>query len=404
MKIAIVTIGSELLNGTRLDTNSKWIAQKVLPYDVEIVSKISIPDTSQDIINTLDYYISQSIDLIICTGGLGPTHDDVTAKTLYGYFEDTPIFDDDYWDILRGKFEKRGYDISNLNKSQALKPSVGSVIPNTIGTARGLFYKKTNTDIVALPGVPAEMKLMMKNTIVPMIDDLSKKSTLFKIYRTTGIPESHLYEKLLPLINKCPDANIAFLPSFLGVDIRISSKKKKDFNKINNQLFSIIEDYYYAENETDLEEVVAELLADTNLAIATAESCTGGLIGDRLTNVSGVSNIYKGGVIAYSNQIKINLLDVKESTISQHGAVSEQTAKEMAIGVQKKFLSDIGISTTGIAGPTGGTIKKPVGLVYIGICFKKTTKVYKFNFKLDRKSNKMITSQAALNIIRKHLL
>ena len=150
--------------------------------------------------------------------------------------------------------------------------------------------------------------------------------------------------------------------------------------------------------------MVAELLADTNLAISTAESCTGGLIGDRLTNVSGVSNIYKGGVIAYSNQMKINLLDVKESTISQYGAVSEQTAKEMAIGVQKKFLSDIGISTTGIAGPTGGTIKKPVGLVYIGICFKKTTKVYKFNFKLDRKSNKMITSQAALNIIRKHLL
>jgi nicotinamide-nucleotide amidase len=404
MKIAIITIGSELLNGSRLDTNSKWIAQKVLPWNGEIVSKISIPDTDQDIINTLNYYISQSLDMIICTGGLGPTHDDITAKTLYDYFKDTPIFDDDYWYILKGEFKKRGYDISNLNKSQAYRPSIGKIIPNTIGTARGLHYKKKNTHVIVLPGVPAEMKLMMKTTVLPMIGDLSKTSTSFKMYRTTGIPESHLYEKLLPLINKYPELDVAFLPSFLGVDIRISSKINKDFDKINNQLFLIIEDYYYADNETELEEVVANLLTDTNLSIATAESCTGGLIGDRLTNVSGVSNIYKGGVIAYSNQMKINLLNVKESTISQYGAVSEQTAKEMAIGVQKKFLSDIGISTTGIAGPTGGTNKKPIGLVYIGFHYKKITKVYKFNFRLDRKSNKMITSQAALNIIRKHLL
>ena len=404
MKIGIITIGSELLNGTRLDTNSKWIAESVAPFDCEIVSKISLHDSEQDIVDALDYYFSLSLDMILCTGGLGPTHDDITATTIYNYFDDTPVFDDKYWKILKNEFKKRGFNISELNKSQALKPTIGEIIPNKIGTARGLNYKKNNTRIVFMPGVPREMKSMMNNSIIPIIKSSSTNSTLNNIYRTTGIPESHLYESLLPLINSYNQVKVAFLPSFMGVDIRISSTEKSNFDNFNQELLPIIEEYYYGENNIELEDVVVRVLHKHNLSIATAESCTGGLVGDRLTNVSGVSNNYKGGAITYSNQMKIDMLGVNESTIHKYGAVSEQTAEEMAIGAQKTFSSDIGISTTGIAGPTGGSKEKPVGLVYIGLHSAKLTKVYKFNFKLDRKSNKMITSQAALNITRKYLL
>lgn len=404
MKIGIITIGSELLNGTRLDTNSKWIAESVSPFDCQIVSKISLHDSEQDIVDALDYYFSLSLDMILCTGGLGPTHDDITATTIYNYFDDTPVFDDKYWKILKNEFKKKGFNISELNKSQALKPTIGEIIPNKIGTARGLNYKKNNTRIVFMPGVPREMKSMMNNSIIPIIKSSSTNSTLNKIYRTTGIPESHLYESLLPLINSYNQVKVAFLPSFMGVDIRISSIEKSNFNSFNQELLPIIEEYYYGENNIELEDVVVRVLHKHNLSIATAESCTGGLVGDRLTNVSGVSNNYKGGAITYSNQMKIDMLGVNESTIHKYGAVSEQTAEEMAIGAQKTFSSDIGISTTGIAGPTGGSKEKPVGLVYIGLHSAKLTKVYKFNFKLDRKSNKMITSQAALNITRKYLL
>ena len=178
MKIGIITIGSELLNGTRLETNSKWIAESVALLDCKIVSKITIHDNEQDIVDALDYYFSLSLDMILCTGGLGPTHDDITATTIYNYFDDTPVFDDKYWKILTNEFKKRGFNISELNKSQALKPTIGEIIPNKIGTARGLMYKKNNTRIVVMPGVPREMKSMMNDSILPIIKSSSISTAL----------------------------------------------------------------------------------------------------------------------------------------------------------------------------------------------------------------------------------
>jgi Predicted nucleotide-utilizing enzyme related to molybdopterin-biosynthesis enzyme MoeA len=255
--------------------------------------------------------------MILFTGGLGPTHDDITATTIYNYFDDTPLFDDEYWKILTSEFKKRGFNISELNKSQALRPAIGEIIPNKIGTARGLMYKKNNTRIVVIPGVPREMKSMMNDSILPIIKSSSISTALNKIYRTTGVPESHLYESLLPLINNYNQVKVAFLPSFMGVDIRISSIDKSNFDSFNHELLPIIKEYYYGENNIQLEDVVVKLLHKHNLSIATAESCTGGLLGDRLTNVSGVSNNYKGGAITYSNQMKIDMLGVHESTISK---------------------------------------------------------------------------------------
>ena len=403
MKIGIITIGSELLNGSRLDTNAHWIAKNAILFGGEIISKSSILDNKDDIFMALDNFLNRDIDMIIITGGLGPTHDDITATSLYKYFNDKPVIDTLYFKDLKDRFAKKGFDVSNLNKSQALIPSDGDIIPNQVGTARGLSFKSKKTKIIALPGVPSEMKSMMRNSIFPIIQDSSKLSLNYKILRTTGIYESELFSTLRSLIDQYSDVDIAFLPSFLGVDIRVSSKNKTSYDAFLNDVNQKIDGYIFSNNNASLEEVVAKTLIKNKISISTAESCTGGLIADRLTNISGVSAVYKGSIIAYSNDQKMKLLNVSQKILNKCGAVSEETAIDMAIGVQEKFSTNIGISTTGIAGPTGGTTTKPIGLVFIGLAYNGYSKAYKFNFRLDRISNKMITVQAALNILRKNV-
>ena len=403
MKIGIITIGSELLNGSRLDTNGHWIAKNAILFGGEIISKSSILDNKDDIFMALDNFLNRDIDMIIITGGLGPTHDDITATSLYKYFNYKPVIDTLCFKDLKDRFAKKGFDVSNLNKSQALIPSDGDIIPNQVGTARGLSFKSKKTKIIALPGVPSEMKSMMRNSIFPIIQDSSKLSLNYKILRTTGIYESELFSTLRSLIDQYSDVDIAFLPSFLGVDIRVSSKNKTSYDAFLNDVNQKIDGYIFSNNNASLEEVVAKTLIKNKISISTAESCTGGLIADRLTNISGVSAVYKGSIIAYSNDQKMKLLNVSQKILNKCGAVSEETAIDMAIGVQEKFSTNIGISTTGIAGPTGGTITKPIGLVFIGLAYNGYSKAYKFNFRLDRISNKMITVQAALNILRKNV-
>jgi nicotinamide-nucleotide amidase len=403
MKIGIITIGSELLNGSRLDTNAHWIAKNVILFGGEIISKSSILDNKDDIFMALDNFLNRDIDMIIITGGLGPTHDDITATSLYKYFNDKPVIDTLYFEELKDRFTKKGFDISNLNKSQALIPSDGDIIPNQVGTARGLSFKSRKTKIIALPGVPSEMKSMMRNSIFPMIQDSSKLSLNYKILRTTGIYESELFSTLRSLIDQYSDVDIAFLPSFLGVDIRVSSKNKTSYDAFLKDVNQKIDGYIFSNNNASLEEVVAKTLIKNKISISTAESCTGGLIADRLTNISGVSAVYKGSIIAYSNDQKMKLLNVSQKILNTCGAVSEETAIDMAIGVQEKFSTNIGISTTGIAGPEGGTNAKPIGLVFIGLAYNGHSKAYKFNFSHDRISNKMITVQAALNLLRKNV-
>ena len=403
MKIGIITIGSELLNRSRLDTNAHWIAKNVILFGGEIISKSSILDNKDDIFMALDNFLNRDIDMIIITGGLGPTHDDITATSLYKYFNDKPVIDTLYFEELKDRFTKKGFDISNLNKSQALIPSDGDIIPNQVGTARGLSFKSKKTKIIALPGVPSEMKSMMRNSIFPIIQDSSKLSLNYKILRTTGIYESELFSTLRSLIYQYSDVDIAFLPSFLGVDIRVSSKNKTSYDAFLKDVNQKIDGYIFSNNNASLEEVVAKTLIKNKISISTAESCTGGLIADRLTNISGVSAVYKGSIIAYSNDQKMKLLNVSQKILTKCGAVSEETAIDMAIGVQEKFSTNIGISTTGIAGPEGGTNAKPIGLVFIGLAYNGHSKAYKFNFSHDRISNKMITVQAALNLLRKNV-
>ena len=403
MKIGLVTIGAELLNGARTNTNAAWIGQNVISVGGAIDWHMTVNDEKNTIESALDE-VPTSIDVVLCTGGLGPTHDDITSSVLYDYFGAKPEFDEQYWQLLTKKFAARDQVIPDINRTQAMKPDIGEVIPNPIGSARGLHLSNKSYHLFAMPGVPAEMKSMMTDTILPWIESRSKSKIHVTVMRTTGIMESVLYEKVQGILDDYPQINVAFLPRFTGVDIRLTTSDKNTLNRLVDQISPVIQKYHFGGEGVELEDVVGRLLIKNRKTIATAESCTGGLIGDRLTNISGSSLYYKGGIVAYSNSVKEKTIGVKKETLDSAGSVSEETALEMARGIRNKLNADIGLSTTGIAGPKGGTKEKPVGLVYIAISYDRGEKVYRFTFTPYRKTNKLMTSQAALNITRIHIL
>jgi len=403
MKIGLVTIGAELLNGARTNTNAAWIGQNVISVGGAIDWHMTVNDEKNTIESALDG-VPTSIDVVLCTGGLGPTHDDITSSVLYDYFGAKPEFDEQYWQLLTKKFAARDQVIPDINRNQAMKPDIGEVIPNPIGSARGLHLSNKSYHLFAMPGVPAEMKSMMTDTILPWIESRSKSKIHVTVMRTTGIMESVLYEKVQGILDDYPQINVAFLPRFTGVDIRLTTSDKNTLNRLVDQISPVIQKYHFGGEGVELEDVVGRLLIKNRKTIATAESCTGGLIGDRLTNISGSSLYYKGGIVAYSNSVKEKTIGVKKETLDSAGSVSEETALEMARGIRNKLNADIGLSTTGIAGPKGGTKEKPVGLVYIAISYDRGEKVYRFTFTPYRKTNKLMTSQAALNITRIHIL
>jgi len=403
MKVALITIGNELLSGFTVNTNAAWIGIELGRVGIEISVQHTIQDEKKDIIFELEQ-VSKKVSIVIVTGGLGPTHDDVTASAFYSYFNDTPVFDEDYWRDLTDQFSKINYKIPDVNQNQAMKPKKGDCIPNDFGSARGLLYKINNCLYFALPGVPKEMKAMMKKSVIPILKDQVTNPFITRTIRTTGIPESALAEKITNTIDmRTYNCSLAYLPKLLGVDLRISSQDEQQIQKFEKKINPVIEKYVYGYEDEALEEVVGNTLKKCSVTLATAESCTGGLLGHRITQVSGSSEYYLGGVVSYNEDAKINLLDVTQETLTKFGAVSEETVKEMALGVRKLFSSDLGMSITGIAGPTGGTEEKPVGLVYIGLSSVKDLIVKKFNFFRDRDSNKQISSQVALNMLRLYL-
>ena len=404
MKASVLAIGDELLSGKTTNTNATWISQKLMIVGCDVVKHLVVNDDETEIIDSFKYLFKHKIDLIICTGGLGPTDDDITRKTIFNFFDSDSNFDNDYWKYLQNRFSGIGYKIPESNKSQAVIPSNGEVFSNPIGSARGLLFKKNNITLMALPGVPSEMKLMMKETVIPWVSKKSKKQNYSQNIRTTGIPESVLFEKINIKNNILDDIKIGYYPSLLGVDIRISGSDKKLIDIYKKTIISNVGEYIYTIGEESLEQLVVNKMLDNNITISTAESCTGGLIGHRITQVPGSSNIYHGGVVSYSNKSKLVQLNIKSDTLKKYGAVSEEVALEMATNVRNIFDSNIGISVTGISGPGGGTIDKPVGLVYVAYCDHNILMVEKFNFYSNRESNKFRTSQVALNLILKNLL
>ena len=423
MRVGIITIGNELLSGFTVDRNAAWIGQQLLSSGIKVNVHHTIPDDFGVIYDTLEYQFREwRCDQIIVTGGLGPTVDDITVSSFLEYFDDSHEFDKEYWEILSERFKRLNFKMPNLNKNQAYKSKRGIMIPNLVGTARGLHYTKKHDSVLksvkglitgdknrvnffALPGVPKEMKSMFTNYVLPEIEKSLKNKVVCKSIRTTGVPESILQEKITDIIDankeKC---DIAFLPHrMLGVDIRLTSSDNQLVEDLINSIVPRIKKYVYGYDNDKLEQVIADLLIQNNLTVSTAESCTSGLLASRLTDIPGSSKYFKGGSVCYSNELKINDISVDKDLIEKYGAVSEEVAESLAKNIAQKNNTDIGIGITGIAGPDGGTEKKPVGLVFVGIFYKNNLYIKRYNLTPDRITNRELTVTLCLNEIRKIL-
>lgn len=412
MKAYLISIGEEILIGQTLNTNTAFIGNKLSDINIDVVKSGVVKDDEADIIEELNE-AKLKADVIIITGGLGPTHDDITKKTIVKYFNTVLKENNEVLENIRLLFEKRNRKVTPLNEQQALVPEIAEIISNEYGTAPGMWIEEEKQIFIILPGVPSEMQPMVENFVVPRLTEIASSEGLLirrLILQTTGIPESTLYEKLGDLNELLQGAELAFLPSVFGVKLRITVKTN-DEEEAKNKLIEIEQKirgkagrYIYARGEEKLEETIGRLLVERGLKLAVAESCTGGNISNLLTNISGSSRYFERGVISYSNAAKVEILKVDEDTITQFGAVSQEVAMQMAEGVKSTSGADIGIAVTGILGPTGATTDKPVGLIYVGYCDEKVCLARKFMLGNDRIINKQRATQAALDTLRRNLL
>ena len=401
MNACVLTIGDELLQGFTTDTNSSWLGMTLLPYGINISKKITVGDDINSIVEESKKILDANFDFFFITGGLGPTHDDITKEAFCQLLNDELIFDEVYYSQLKDKFDKRLVKMPESNRSQAMLLKKADSIPNDSGSALGMHILEKRTHIFILPGVPREMKEMVSSYIIPNYIGTAPEENYLTI-KTAGVMESRLAESVKELMEKYSNSyRFAFLPHYNGVSFRIRKLgEKNDFQDVKNDFFKAMQPYAYGINDDSLEGVLGEKLKNKKLTISVAESCTGGLIGKRLTDNAGSSEYFLGSVTAYSNQLKTTLLNVSDGIINEHGAVSEQTALEMAKGIRNKTGSNIGLSTTGISGPGGGTKTKPVGLVYIGLVTPEKSIVKKYNFHFGRHIHREMTTTAALNITR----
>ena len=376
MKAEIITIGDELLIGQVVDTNSAWIGAQLNAVGIELMRVNSISDTSEAIIDMLDEASSRA-DLLIMTGGLGPTKDDVTKHTLCSYFNDELVQDDEVLEHIKKLFEKYGRsEISELNVLQAALPSQCTVLHNELGTAAGMWFEKNNCIFISMPGVPYEMKHIMEARVLPaLLERFHLPAIHHSTIQTFGVPESDLAMNISVWEDKLPaHISLAYLPSPGLVRLRLTAKGKEKhiLESEVNALFAELEadylqDVVYTHGDLSLEALVGGRLIAKGQTVASAESCTGGLLAHLITSIPGSSSYYKGSVVAYSNEIKEQLLGVKSSSLIAHGAVSEMVVREMAEGVRKLMGTDYALASSGIAGPGGGTAEKPVGLIWLAL-------------------------------------
>ena len=412
MSAEIITIGDELLIGQVVNTNQAFIAQRLNEAGVVVGHMTTVGDREDTILEAFRTAMNRH-RVVIVTGGLGPTHDDITRAVVCRYFETELEFHAPSLENVRRLFEVRGIPLTRLNRDQAMIPRGCTVITNALGTAPGYLFERGDNVMAVLPGVPYEMQAMMRGTVGPFLSARNPgQVVLHRTIKTTGIAESLLAEQLGDidaLIPASDELTLAFLPSPSGVRLRLTTVAQ-DIHTANRRIAAAEErirakaqQYIYGVDEEDLEEIVGELLQDRGWTISVAESCTGGLIIDRLTNVPGSSAYVDRGFVTYSNASKVHDLKVPAPLLEQFGAVSKEVAIAMAVGARNVSGSTIAISTTGIAGPTGGSEQKPVGLVYVGYADANGSLALRFSFGQGRRRIKERASQAALELVRKKL-
>jgi nicotinamide-nucleotide amidase len=407
IKAEIITIGDEILYGQITDTNTQWISAELDKIGIKTIRKSSVGDTEEAILGIFEES-SKRADLVIVTGGLGPTKDDITKKTFCNFFNSELIDHPQAKIDVTAYFEKRGYVLSGVNKSQYQLPSNATYIQNTMGTAPGMWFEHNGVVYISLPGVPYEMKGLMSLTILSKLQKHFKTPVIFhKVIRTIGIGESMLSEMIATWEDALPEnIKLAYLPSMGSVKLRltgfgnnlleIESQVESQFQ----QVLPTIQSYVYGYGDDELEAVIGRILTERKETISVAESCTGGYLAHQFTKVSGSSAYFMGGVISYDNAIKINQLGVKAETLQNHGAVSEQTVIEMSENVRKLMKTTYGLATSGVAGPNGGTPEKPVGTIWIAISSEKETITKQLKLGGFREQNIHLTAINILNLLR----
>ncbi|MBT5876800.1 MAG: competence/damage-inducible protein A [Candidatus Latescibacteria bacterium] len=402
----IITIGDEILYGSIVDSNAAYMGQCLTEMGIQPAWSTTVGDDREHIRQALDMGISRA-DVILVTGGLGPTHDDITKDVIADVIDRRLIFHQELLDVVERMFAARGILMPESNRVQAFIPDGATILDNPIGTAPGFAVTSGRATIFVMPGVPREMKKMMVEQVTPRLQDRSGGHViLHRMIKTSGIGESSLSEYVGEIIAGATNVKVASLPQATGVMLRLTTsapnveQAREQIGTLESEIYSRAGAFIYGTDDDTMEQVVGQLLAQRNETIAVAESCTGGLISDRLTDVSGSSSYFQQGIITYSNEAKIAHLGVPAQTIEQHGAVSAETAEAMAEGIRRVGKSTYGLSTTGVAGPTGGSDAKPVGLVYVGLAHETGVFVREFRFSTDRRANKTRSMLAALNMVR----
>ena len=407
----IISIGDELLIGQVVNTNASWMGQKLNESGIRVKQVSVISDNREQILKALKQ-AAERADIILITGGLGPTKDDITKQTLCDYFNTKLVFNQEALENIRSLFYKSNREISDLNRQQAFIPENAQPIKNKQGTAPGMFFEKEGKIYVSMPGVPYEMKPMIEEFVIPEIRKrFETPSIIHKTVYTQGIPESTLAEKIESWEDSLPEyIKLAYLPRAGMVRLRLSgvSENREKLQKEIDALFQKLDELLPGEiiggEDEELEKVIGDLLRQKGKTIATAESCTGGYIARLITKIPGSSDYFKGAIVAYSNEIKENMLGVKHETLVNHGAVSREVVLEMAEGIKREFQTDYAIATSGIAGPGGGTDEKPVGTTWIAIATPEKTFATHFSFGTDRHRNITRTALTAMNLLRKEMM
>lgn len=409
MRAEILAVGTELLLGNIVNTNAQYIAKRLADLGIEVYHQAVVGDNPKRL---MDAYTSafQRAELVIATGGLGPTKDDLTKEVAFDYFGKEAVLHKDILDKIEEYFKKINRNMVESNKKQAYFPTDALILKNNHGTAPGCIIEESNKILIVLPGPPREMKPMFEEYVVPYLTKYQEGVLVSKVLRVIGIGESATAEMIEDIIDNGENPTIATYAKESEVTIRITAKADKE--EEGEQLIAPIEDEIrtrlgiavYGEGEAQVEEVVGKMLVDNKLTISTAESCTGGLLAGKLINYPGISSVFKEGVITYSNESKIKRLKVKKEILDKFGAVSSQVAAEMAEGIAKAAGTDIGISTTGIAGPEGGSDEKPLGLVYIGLYIQGEVKTKELHLAGNRQKVRNTAVIRAIEWLRRELL
>ena len=409
LKAEIIAVGTELLLGETVNTNAQYIARELANLGIDTYYQSVVGDNVERLLKAYKIAFDRA-DLVITTGGLGPTKDDITKEVAARFLNKKMVPHEESLKAIQEFFAKRGLSVNDGNRKQGYFPEGSIILPNLVGTAPACIIEDKDVKLILLPGPPRENIPLFETHIIPYLQKYRDKAFVSKTLNVTGIGEGQMEEMIMDIIENQTNPTVAPYSKARAITIRIAAsaptreEAEKLITPVENQIRDRLGIYVYGEGNISLEAVVAELLIEKGLTIATAESCTGGLLSARLVNYPGISSVFMEGIISYSNQSKVRLLGVKPETLGKYGAVSEEVAKEMAEGVRRIAGTDIGVSITGVAGPDGGTETHPVGLAYIGICINGVTKIKKINTSGSRSRIRNRLANTALDLIRREIL